>query len=168
MNEQMNKFDELFAKMSASKNVEDMKLFGMVMREMFKFISERMPDKAEEYLEQLCAIKWENYLTKKEAEEIVLGMEPKPKWTKEQVKSTLDAMGFPHEEMPYYNWCSLYTTISMISSDSGETINKYAFGINTTGTADEDAMFELIYHLAIDKLKDKDKKFNIRKYFGLW
>lgn len=164
MNEQMNKFDELYAIMSASSNVEDMKLFGSVMRDMFKNMSERMPEKAEEYLEQLCAIKWDNYLTKKEADDIVAGMEPRPKWSKEQMKRELELKGLPHEEMPYYNWCALYTTISMITSDSGETLSKFALGVD----ADDKKMFELVYHLAVDKLKDKDGKFNIRKYFDLW
>lgn len=163
MNEQIKKFGELYSKMSTSGNVEDMKVFGNVMHKMFKYISERMPEKAEEYLEELCAVKWHNYLTKKEAGEIVGSMEPKAAWTMEQVKREVEAMGMPVEEMPYYNWCALYTTISMICSDSGETLKKYAFG----EVASDNKLFELCYHLAVDKLKDKDEVFNIRKYFGL-
>lgn len=163
MNEQIKKFEELYSKMSTSSNVEDMKVFGNVMHKMFKYISERMPEKAEEYLEELCAIKWHNYLTKKEAEEIVGSMEPKTVWMTEQVKREIEAMGMPIEEMPYYNWCALYTTISMIASDSRETIKKYALG----GEEDNKKLFNLCYHLALDKLKDKDGVFNIRTYFGL-
>ena len=49
--------------------------------------------------------------------------------------------------------------MQMIYSDSYETLSKVV--------SDKNQLFDLIYHLAIDKLKDKDKMFNIRKYFGL-
>ena len=157
------KFHELYGMIVDSNDREKMSVLGSVTKSMMMWMIENRPEQAEEYLEELCAIKWNNYLTKKEAEEVVLNMEPKPKWTKEQVKRELEVIGVPCEEMPYYNWCALYTTISMIYSDSGETLKKYAFG----EVADEKKLFALCYHLAVDKLKDKDEVFNIRKYFGL-
>lgn len=165
MNEQIKKFDELYAKMSASTNVDDMKLFGKVMREAILFLSERVPEKAEELIDKLCAIKWKNYLTKREADEIVSKMAPQPGMTKTQINTMLDDMGMPREEMPYYNEHALYAEICKVFSDSGETLAKYAFGDNVIGATE---MFELVYHLALDKLKDKDGVYNIRKYFGLW
>ena len=41
-------------------------------------------------------------------------------------------------------------------SDSSETMKKYV---------DEDNLFNMVYDLAVDKLTDKDKVFNIRDYF---
>lgn len=32
---------------------------------------------------------------------------------------------------------------------------------------DRDSLFKFIYHLALDKLKDKDHMFNLRNYFKL-
>lgn len=32
---------------------------------------------------------------------------------------------------------------------------------------DSNVMFRFIYHLAIDKLKDRDRMYNIRSYFRL-
>lgn len=157
MNEQIKKFDELYAKMAQSKDVQDMHLFGKVMREAMTYVSEHAPAKADELLEELCAICWDNYLTRKEAEEIVSMMSPAPKWTRDHIKRGLEAKGLALAEEPYYNECALITTISMIASDSGETLAKYV--------SDESQMLELCYHLALDKLKDKDKVFNIRKYF---
>lgn len=162
MNDKMKKFDELYAKMSVSDKVEDMELFGKVMREMVHYLSERNPEKVDEYIDELEAINWKNYLTKKEAETIVGGMMPAPKWTKEQVKRVLDELGLATEESGCYNWCALYTTISMIESDSGDTLMKYS-----GAEMDDKKLLELIYHLALDKLKDKDEVFNIRKYFGI-
>lgn len=163
MNEMIKKFDSLYAKMAESSDINDMHLFGKVMREAMVLVSERMPDKAEEFLEELCAINWHNYLTRKEAEKIISSMEPAPKWSMEQIKRVLDSKGLQKEEMPYYNECALVTTIAMIASDSMSTLDKFAFG----GGADDDQLMDVIYHLALDKLKDKDKVFNIRKYFDV-
>ncbi len=66
--------------------------------------------------------------------------------------------GYPLEEQPYYNQCALYVVMSMIYSDSFKTISKFMTGGD---------VFEVIYSLALDKLKDKDEQFNVRSYFGL-
>lgn len=161
MNEQIKRFDELYAKMSQSTNVEDMKVFGKVMREAIKFIAENAPAKSEEMIEKLEAINYKNFLTKKEADEIIASMEPAPEWTIEQIKRALVATGAPTEEKPCYNECALVTTIAMIASDSKETLEKYA------GATDGSKLLELCYHLALDKLKDKDGVFSIRRYFEL-
>ena len=156
-NEQIKKFDELYEKMSESTDVKDMELFGKVMREAMTFMAERFPEKSEELLEELCAINWDNYLTKKEAETIVAHMQPAPAWTKEQMKRELSSMGLEMEEKPFYNECALYATISMIASDSMHTLSKYV----------PNNVLEVCYSLAVDKLKDEDKVFNIRKYFDV-
>ena len=44
-------------------------------------------------------------------------------------------------------------------SDSGKTIVNLGM--------DERETFKLVYHLALDKLKDEDNMFNIRSYFKL-
>ena len=74
-------------------------------------------------------------------------------------------LGFPKDEEPYYNEHALYVTMCMISSDSGDTI---VSEMNALGASiDRDSMFKFIYKLALDKLKDKDRMFNIRNYFKL-
>ena len=166
MNEHIKKFDELYAKMAESSDIKDMHLFGKVMREAMQFIIEHNPAEAEELLEKLTAISYHNFLTKKEAENIIASMEPEPMWSIEKMKRGMAATGAPENEAPCYNEYALYTTISMIASDSGETLAKYAFGKDKSEINDTE-LFELCYHLAIDKLKDKDKKFDIRKYFDL-
>ena len=50
------------------------------MRCMMKDMAAKHPELAQEYLDKLCAIKWKNYLTKKEASEIVNGMNPPATW----------------------------------------------------------------------------------------
>ena len=67
MEELMKNFDELYGIMATSGNVKYMRVFGDTMRCMMKDMADRHPELAQEYIEKLCAIKWKNYLTKKEA-----------------------------------------------------------------------------------------------------
>lgn len=161
--ERMEYFDELYIKMSESSDIEDMELFGGVMREAMQYICKHSPEYADELMEKLCAICYKNYLTKKEADAIVSKMEPSAKWSMEHLERTLSAMGAPAEEEPCYNKYALLAAVSMVASDSADTIVKYAFD----GQEDDAKLLEVCYHLALDKLKDKDRVFNIRKYFNV-
>ena len=70
----------------------------------------------------------------------------------------MEQHGYELERIPCYNSCSLWVTMNMIMSDSNITITKYVSSDNT---------FDFVYDLAVDKLTDKDKVFNIREYFRL-
>lgn len=164
--EQMKKFDQLYAKMAASTDIEDMKLFGKVCRKAVEMLAVQMPARGMEIIEELCALNWDNYLTDREAEEIVANMEPEPKWSKEQVMTGLKRLGLPTEESPYYNGNALFVTISMKYSDSARTIAEDILKKNLN-EIDDMEMLKILYHLALDVLKDRDGVFSIRKYFGL-
>ena len=153
-----NAYHDLYGQMATSKNPENMKIFGNVETEMFTWFADNKPDAAQEWLDKLSSIKWNNYLTPKEADNIVSKMDPAAPWTREQWKSAMEQHGFDLEEEPYYNRCALYTVMNMIMSDSSETIGKYVEG---------DDMFNLVYDLALDKLCDRDSRFSVRKYFDL-
>jgi hypothetical protein len=49
-------------------------------------------------------------------------MSPMPKWTKQQWQVMMDKIDKPLEMSPYYNKCALYVTMSMIDSDSSNTL----------------------------------------------
>lgn len=164
--EQMKKFDQLYAKMAASTNIEDMKLFGKACRKAIEILSMQMPARSMEIIEELCAVNWDNYVTDAEAEKIVKQMDPKPKWSKELVMSTLPRMGLPTEESPYYNNNALYVTISMKYSDSAKTIAETILKKSLDDVEDME-MLKILYHLAKDVLKDPDGRFRVRKYFEL-
>jgi len=106
-----------------------------------------------------------NYLSAREADEIVSKMEPQPQWSLHHVLDMLRSAGYASEETPYFNNYALATTMCMILSDSGETLKNELGSDIRPAKADE--ILRLVYKLAIDKLKDKDGKFNIRKYFDL-
>ena len=150
------KYEMLYDYMAVSRTPAYMKTFGNVMNEMMEWFIANKADAAQEWIEKLSAIKWNNYLTPKEAEKIVSEMVPKAPWNRDQWKQAMEQHGFELDEEPYYNRCSMYVTMNMIHSDSIETLNKYIGGGD---------VFEVIHDLALDKLLDEDRKFSIRKYF---
>jgi len=152
-------FRALYNMMAGSNKVENMHVFGNVHKEMMEWFIFNKPDLAQEWLDKLESIRWCQYLTPKEADKIIAGMDPKAPWSREQWKNAMESFGLPLEEQPCYNKCALYVTMSMIMSDSSKTLSKYA--------ADSNAMFEFVHALALDKLKDVDKRFDIRHYFNL-
>lgn len=108
---------------------------------------------------------YHNCLSAHEASEIVRNMEPQPQWSIRQVLDMLTSAGYATDEPPYFNNYALAATMCMILSDSGETLKNELGSDIRPAKADE--ILRLVYKLAIDKLKDKDGKFNIRKYFDL-
>lgn len=128
------------------------------MNEMMDWMIVNKPEAAQDWIEELESIKWKNYLTTKEAEVIVDDMLPKAPWTRDQWMSAMNQKGLETEKWPCYNKCALWTVMSMIMSDSSETIGKYV-------SVEESFLF--VYEMAVDKLTDEDGNFNIRNYFGL-
>lgn len=146
----------LYEYMANSKKPENMKAFGRVMTTMMSDIINSSPTKAEEYINKLEAIKWCNYLTPVEADNIVAAMKPSAPWNREQWKQAMIQHELELEEWPCYNRCALYVTMNMIMSDSSETIKEIV------GNGD---LFMAVYKLAVSKLKDADGRFNVRRYF---
>ena len=153
-----DKYNELYDYMAQSKDPKNMKAFGHVMNEMYDWFVANKPELAQEWLDKLESIKWKNYLSPKEAEKIVAGMNPAAPWNREQWRGAMEKHGYSLDKEPYYNRCALWTTMNMIMSDSGNTLKKYV---------DDANLFKAVYDLAIDKLEDKDSVFNIRHYFSL-
>lgn len=152
------RYNRLYKHMSESDNVEHMMTFGKVMNEIMEWMIANKPEAASDWIDQLDSVMWNNYITYKEADAIVSKMDPKSPWSPEQWKSAMQQHGYPLEEPPYYNKYALYVVMSMEYSDSLTTITKYM--------KDGD-LFEVIHAFALNKLKDKDKVFNVRKYFNL-
>ena len=152
------KYVMLYNYMATSNKPEYMKVFGRVMNEMMDWFIQNKPDAAREWVEKLCSIKWNNYLTEKEAETIVANMEPKAPWNYAVWKSAMEQNGFAAEKEPCYNTYALWAAMNMVMSDSNETLSKYV---------SKDELLNLVYDLAVDKLTDKDGVFKIRRYFEL-
>ena len=164
--ELMKKYDQLYAKMAASGDVANMKLFGRVMRKAIEKLAMYRIEEASDLVDELCSMNWKNYVTRKEAMTITSHMDPQPRWSYEQVETTLGKLGLPMEETPYYNSYAMYVAISMKYSDSANTLAERVLR-KSIAEVDEIDMLKMCYYLAKDSLKDKDGVFNIRKYFNL-
>ena len=165
--EEMKKeFYELYDMMAMSHDVENMRTFGNVHKEMMEWMIQNKPDLAQEWIGKLESIKWCNYLTPKEAEKIVSEMVPRAPWSREVWKNAMQSLGLPMEEEPYYNSCALWVVMNQVYTDHAQTIadNILKKPLNTI-PAEE--IVPVIHALALDLLKDKDKVYCIRKYFSV-
>lgn len=161
------RFLKLYDYILNSENNEKMHVLGNMLKSMMDNLINTNPQLAQDYIDMLESVKWHNYLTGKEADSIVASMVPKPLWTKQVWEQTMTSLELDVEDPPYYNKCALFVTMSMICSDSGETIaNIMGLQFNSQIAANTDFV-KAVYHLALDKLKDKDHMFNIRSYFKL-
>ena len=158
------RYDGLYDYMANSKDPKNMKAFGCVMTEMMDVMIAKMPDVAEEMIDQLESIRWKQYLTPKEAQKIVDGMDPKGPWSRDVWKQTMESFGLPLEEPPYYNRCALWTEMNKVYSDFGDEI---ASLIGKPLSPTDKDIIAACYRMALKNLKDKDGVYDIRKYF-LW
>ena len=162
--EMKEEFASLYDLMANQQNVKYMRVFGNVHREMMDWFIANKPELAQEWLDKLESIKWHQYLTPKEAEKIVAGMDPAGPWSRDMWKKTMESFGLPLEDAPYYNSCALWTEMNKIYSDFGAEIA--ALIGKPLAPTDKD-IISACYRLALKNLKDKDGVYDIRKYF-LW
>ena len=158
------KFAALYQMMATSNEVAYMHVFGKVHKEMMDWMIANKPDVAEEMLLKLEAIRWCQYLTPKETDSIIAGMDPKAPWSRDVWNNAMQSFGLPLEEQPYYNKCALFVEMSKMYSDFGDNIAEM-LGKPLSPT-DKD-IIAACYKMALKTLKDKDGIYNIRAYFGL-
>ena len=159
-------FLKLYDHIVNSEDPEKMHVLGQVVKSVMNRFIESYPQWAREYLDTLQAVKWCNYLTTKEAEQIVANMQPKPLWNRTAWEGMMTNLGLPMQDEPHYNQEALYVTMQMICSDDAETLMRY-LGMQDLNNGNRETLFKLVYKLALNKLCDKDKMFNIREYFKL-
>lgn len=157
-------FLELYDMMANQHDVKYMRVFGNVHKEMMDWFIANKPELAQEWLDKLEAIKWHQYLTPKEAEKIVAGMDPAGPWSRDTWKKAMESFGLPLEDAPYYNSCALWVEMNKIYSDFGAEI---AALIGKPLSPTDKDIISACYRLALKNLRDKDGVYNIRKYF-LW
>lgn len=158
------KFEALYNTMATSNEPKYMNVFGETMKAMLDDMIAVKPELAQEYVEKLEAIEWNNYLTKKEAMEIVEGMSPIRFWNAETWLDNMEKAELCMEEKPYYNDYALFIAMNQVISDHGGTLAS-VFGKNSASEIDVSELIDIAHKLAIDLLKDKDRVYDIRKYF---
>ena len=162
--ERQQEFLDRYDKIIESGNQEQMERLGAMVKRTMRWLIANEPEIADKALAMLDGegVEAKNHLTRDEAEAIVRSMEPQPTWTLRQLEDALKIMKLPMSEVPYYDKNALLVTMMMIQSDSGETLKR----LMHLGDKDE-RLITSIYQLALDRLKDKDGVFDIRKYFGI-
>lgn len=163
------RYQQFLSRYEAAINSGDMTRLGEMVQRVMRWLSAYEPDIAAQAIaildgksnKQECR----NYLSGHEASEIVRQMDPQPQWSPRQVLDMLRSAGYATDEPPYFNDYALAATMCMILSDSGQTLQRIIGSPSHPATNEE--LLASVYQLAIDKLKDKDGKFNIRKYFDL-
>ena len=158
------RYDSLYDYMAGSKDPKNMKVFGCVMTEMMIWMIENKPDVAEEMINQLDSIKWHQYLTPKEADTIIVKMDPKAPWSRDQWKATMQSLGLPTEDAPYYNSCALWVEMNKVYSDAGDVIAELLG--KPLSPSDKD-IISACDKMALKTLRDKDGVYDIRRYFNL-
>lgn len=159
-------FLKLYDYIINSEDPEKMHVLGKVVKSMMNRFIESYPQWAREYLDTLQAVKWNNYVTAKEAEQIVSNMVPKPLWNRTSWDNMITSLNLLSEDEPHYNKEALYVTMQMICSDDAETLMSY-LGMSDLNNGNVESLFKLIYKLALNRLCDKDKVYNVREYFKL-
>ena len=158
------KFEVLYNTVATSNEPKYMNVFGETMKAMLDDMIADKPELAQEYVEKLEAIEWNNYLTKKEAMEIVEGMNPANFWSAESWLGNMEKSELCMEEKPYYNDYALFVTMNQVISDHGGTLAS-VLGKSSVSEIDAGELIDIAHKLAIDLLKDKDGVYDIRKYF---
>ena len=158
-------FHALYNMMANSQETKFMRTFGNVHKEMMEWFIANKPELAQEWLDKLESIRWQQYLTPKEADRIVASMNPKAPWNRDVWNAAMEQMGLVKEEEPYYNRCALYVEMNKQYSDQGETVAEL-LGVPLQ-QAPAEKIVPAMFKMALNLLKDKDHVYNIRSYFSL-
>ena len=156
------KYESLYSYMSASGDPKNMMLFGMVETEMMMWMIDNRPNDAMMWIDKLCAIKWEQYLTKTEAQNIVSSMQPKAPWSFDVWHNAMESLGLETEREYVFNKYSLWVVMSQVYTDFGKTLAK-ALGTPLESIPAEQ-LLPIIHEMALDLLLDEDGVYEVRQY----
>ena len=154
---------ELYEDMAKSGMPEKMKIFGETEKWAFGKMLETSPKTAEQWVDKLEAMNWNNYLSKAEANEIVAKFINQDNsrgahWGYDVFKGAVESLGGNMAEAPYYNCYALWVVANMLYSDHYNSASEYV---------PKEDMPKYFYSMAVEKLKDKDRPRFVRDYFGV-
>lgn len=165
----IERYDELYHKMKTSKDVKNMEIFGNSSTWIFRELAKVHPEMAENWLSHLEAICWIQYLSPTEAKNIGMRIVNQDgskgfHWNHEVFTKAVESLGGIVEEKPYYNSYSLCVVANSIYSDHALSI-AMDLGYDSPAKVPNEKMALSCYRKAIEKLKDIDGGFHVRKYF---
>lgn len=160
--EMTEKFKMLYNHMATSNDTKQMHTFGEVMKRMMDWFVEYKPETAEEFLESLCAIKWRQYLTRKEAVGIVESMIPAAPWDYDTWYRAVEGLHLEWEREGVFNRYAVWVAMNQVYTDIGENIAAL-IGKPLSEIAG-DKIVPVVHGMAIRLLTDPDGKYCIREY----
>jgi hypothetical protein len=161
MSDIIRKYDELYDEMASSKDPRRMMAFGDAEKWVFHMLAEKHPELAEKWLTKLEAGKWNNYLSKSEAEEIVSKLINQDgshgaHWDYETFKAAVESLGGKMTDEPFYNCWALWAVANMRYSDNAKSAAEFV---------PKEMMPKYFYNVAVENLKDVDRPRFVRDYF---
>ena len=161
--EMTDKFMTLYGMMASSGDVKQMHTFGEVHKKMMAWMIENKPELAEEFIEELCSIKWRQYLTRNEATEVVRAMVPQAPWDYTTWEKAMDAMRLEKEREGVFNSYALWVAMNQVYTDfGGSTARMLGEPLNKIPA---ETLVPYVHDMAVSLLTDEDGKYCIRKYF---
>lgn len=157
--EMTDKFGMLYGMMASSNDVKQMRTFGNVHKKMMALMIENKPELAEEFIEELCSIRWRQYLTRNEAMEVVRGMVPEAPWDYTTWEKAMDALHLEKEREWVFNCYALWVAMNQIYTDFGENLLK-VMGADVS----DEKLIPVVHDMAVSLLTDPDGKYCIRDY----
>ena len=165
--ELLDKFCLLLTEAKNSGDHEDIEVSLNMFKKTVHLLAEVSLRSAKELVECYEGnLKYYNFLTESEAEDIVEKFVNQdgtkgPKWRDpEEVFHKVGELGNKVECDPHYNKWALYVAMNKSSSDQHSVITKWVGD-------DKTKYFEACYELALTQLKDKDRPYWIRPYYGM-
>ena len=163
----LHKFDYLLDKTISKQDKEEMEISRAMFKKAVCIIASYDLNKAEEFVECFEGnIKYNNYLSKTEAEKVLSEFINEDGTTGAKIRDyneffqIVEELNGNVEHEPYYNKWALYVTANKFASDQHSVIVKWI------GT-DRVKYIEACHDLAVAQLKDKDKANWVRWYFGV-
>ena len=161
----MNRFNLINDAVISSRDNEKMKLANDVFHKTLCKLADYDLSEAKSIVD--CyegKLKYNNYLSEKEAKEIVSrfksGSFNGPMWSDDVLFRTVSSLGKSVEEEPFYNKWALYAVMNMYASDHNDVLSDLAEG--------NDSKYATIsYRFADSTLKDLDRPKWVRKYFDV-
>ncbi len=168
--ELINRYEELLKEMVESKDQNKMNVFLDAEKWVFKDMASKNPELADSWLSHLEASNWKNYLSEREMLNISKRTANQDgskgfHWNFETLKKAIVELGEKMEEYPYYNQYALATVMNIVYSDHAYSI-ALDLDFKTPKDTPNGTMAMSCYRKAVEKLKDIDNPYFVRKYFG--
>lgn len=161
MEDIIRKYDELYDEMVSSKDPRRMMAFGDAEKWVFYMLAQKHPEIAERWVSKLEAGKWNNFLSRHEAEEVTSKLVNQdgthgPHWDYETFKAEVESLGGMMTNEPLYNCWALWATANMFWSDHARSASEFV---------PIDMMPKYFFNVAVEKLTDIDRPKFVRDYF---